>query len=69
MFLSEVQPELKEFFRLARCCVQPGMDDIEHEAILAEGLDPNDPAVCAALDLCQVGAINAHPKRVTWSCG
>ena len=26
------------------------MDDIEREAIRAEGLDPDDPAVVAALD-------------------
>jgi hypothetical protein len=30
--------------------VQAGMDDIEREAIRAEGYDPDDPAVDAALD-------------------
>lgn len=27
------------------CSVQPGMDEIEREAIRAEGYDPDDPAV------------------------
>jgi hypothetical protein len=30
--------------------VQTGMDDIEREAIRAEGYDPDDPAVLAALE-------------------
>jgi hypothetical protein len=33
------------------CAVQPGMDDIEREAIRDEGLDPDDPAVIAAIDV------------------
>lgn len=32
---------------LRPCRVQAGMDDIEREAIRAEGLDPDDPAVRA----------------------
>jgi hypothetical protein len=35
--------------RSSPASVQPGMDDIEHEAIPAEGLDPND-AVVKAID-------------------
>lgn len=31
--------------------VQSGVDESEREAIRAEGLDPDDPAVVAALDL------------------
>jgi hypothetical protein len=31
------------------------MDDIEREAIRAEGLNPDDPAVIAALDLVRWG--------------
>ncbi len=30
--------------------VQPGMDDIEREAIRDEGYDPDDPKVITALD-------------------
>lgn len=31
--------------------VQRGVDDDEREAVRAEGLDPDDPTVIAALDL------------------
>ncbi len=31
-------------------CVQMGVDDIEYRAVLAEGLDPEDPDVVAGLD-------------------
>jgi hypothetical protein len=31
--------------------VEAGMDDDEREALRAEGLDPDDPAVVAAIDL------------------
>lgn len=31
--------------------VKPNMDDEQREAIRAEGLDPDDPAVRSALDL------------------
>ena len=31
-------------------CVEPGMDDIERDAVRAEGYDPDDPAVVAALN-------------------
>ena len=32
--------------------VQPHMDDIEREALLAAGLNPDDPAVLTAITLC-----------------
>jgi hypothetical protein len=32
------------------------MDDTEREAIRAEGLDPDDPAVVTAIDFGQMGA-------------
>ena len=35
----------------ARCRVQDGVDDEERQALRAEGLDPDDPAVVAAIDL------------------
>jgi hypothetical protein len=35
----------------ARHNVQPGVDDDEREALRAEGLDPDDPAVAAAIDM------------------
>jgi hypothetical protein len=31
--------------------VQPEMDEIEREAIQAEGLDPDDPAVVTEIEL------------------
>jgi hypothetical protein len=34
------------------------MDDIEREAIRAEGLDPDDPGVVMAIDLVPVGAVD-----------
>lgn len=34
-----------------RLASKPGMDEIEREAIRAEGLDPDDPAVVTAIDL------------------
>lgn len=37
--------------RCAAWRVQPGTDDIEREAIRAEGYDPDDPAVIAAIDM------------------
>jgi hypothetical protein len=42
-------------------CVQPEMDDIEREAIRAEGLDPDDPAVLAALVRLEL-ALDAAPR-------
>jgi len=41
----------RDWKRPERCSVRSGMDDIEREAIRAEGLDPDDPAVIAAIDL------------------
>jgi hypothetical protein len=35
----------------AGCRVQDGVDDEERQALRAEGLDPDDPAVVAAIDL------------------
>jgi hypothetical protein len=37
--------------RLIPAASNPGMDDIEREAMRAEGLDPDSPAVQAAIDL------------------
>ena len=33
------------------------MDDDERQALQAEGLDPDDPAVIAAIDLCPMGTV------------
>jgi hypothetical protein len=35
----------------ARCHVQAGVDDDDRQALLDEGLNPDDPAVIAAIDL------------------
>lgn len=32
-------------------CVKAGMDDIDREAIRAEGFNPDDPAMVTAIDL------------------
>jgi hypothetical protein len=37
--------------RSLSACVQTGMDEIEREAIRAEGHDPDDPGVVIAIDL------------------
>ena len=48
--------------------VQAGVDDEEREALRAEGLDPDDPAVIAALDLVRwelwLGAAVLRPDQV-----
>lgn len=40
-----------------------GLDPAEAEAIRAEGLDPDDPAVRAALDPCALGAGTTRRRR------
>jgi hypothetical protein len=40
----------KRWNRAGLCRVQPGVDEIEREAIRAEGLDPDDPVVVTAID-------------------
>jgi hypothetical protein len=56
-----------------RCDVKTGMYDIEREAVRAEGLDPDDPAVVEALDRVRamfrrrsaVGRINRSGRKKT----
>jgi hypothetical protein len=45
--------------------VQLGMDDIEREAIRAEGLAPDDPAVVTAIDLVrwELSMLKGRPAR------
>jgi hypothetical protein len=45
------------------------MDDIEREAIRAEGLDPDDPVVVTAINLARwrlsmLGRWSGHPRRI-----
>ena len=45
-----------------------GVDDDERQALQAEGLDPDDPAVIAAIDLCPLGTLArqlSHRSRPT----
>jgi hypothetical protein len=44
--------------------VQPRMDDDEREAIRAEGLNPDDATVQAALDLVRLGTGTAPPSAI-----
>jgi hypothetical protein len=37
--------------RHAGCRIQDGVDDEERQALRDEGLDPDDPAVIAAIDI------------------
>lgn len=41
------------------------MDEIERAAIRAEGYDPDDPAVLAALELVRLASALFGPERVT----
>ena len=49
--------------------VQDGVDAEEAQALQAEGLDPDDPAVIAAIEPCPIGTFAQHLSHRTRPMG